>query len=179
MFCYQGLVDSIKMMIKRPGFLKKCEEWRVRKSFQNTLSDIYDGKVWKAFLDIDGVPFLSLPYNFALTLNIDWFQPFKHSTYSAGAIYIAIQNIPRRERYASDNIILVGIIPGPHEPKKHMNSYLRPMVDELKALWNGVIMQPASGVPVLVRSALICTSCDIPASRKVSGFVGHSAYRGA
>ena len=177
MFCYQSLIDSMKLMLQRPGFAERCELWRKRKSAPNVLSDIYDGKIWKEFLDVDGVPFLSLPYNFALSLNVDWFQPFKHSTYSAGAIYIAIQNIPRNERYSTDNVILVGIIPGPHEPKKNMNSYLVPLVDELKKLWSGVIMQSASGVPVLVRSALVCTSCDIPASRKVSGFVGHSAYR--
>ena len=123
-------------------------------------------------------PFLSAPYNFAFTLNIDWFQPFKHSTYSAGAMYIAIQNLPRNERYRSENIILVGIIPGPHEPKLTMNSYLSLLVEDLKKLWNGVIMQSESGLQVMVRAALICTACDIPASRKVSGFVGHGAYRG-
>ena len=56
-----------------------------------------------------------------------------------------------------------------------MNSYLCPLVDELK-LWVGVVMKCSSGTPVIVRAALICTSCDIPAARKVSGFVGHSAY---
>lgn len=89
-------------------------------------------------------------------------------------MYIAIQNLPREERYTPENIILVGVIPGPHEPKK-TNSYL---LKELTELWNGVIMESALGTSVLVRSALLCTACDIPASRKVSGFVGHSAYRG-
>ena len=76
----------------------------------------------------DGI--VSLPYNFALSTNIDWFQPFKHSTYSMGAM-------PREERYSSENIILTGVIPG---PKKVMNSYLRPLVDELKQLWGGIVM---------------------------------------
>ena len=39
-------------------------------------------------------------------------------------------------------------------------------------------MQSISGIPVFVRAALLCTACDIPASRKVSGFVGHAGYRG-
>lgn len=39
-------------------------------------------------------------------------------------------------------------------------------------------MESALGTLVIVRSALICTACDIPASRKVSGFVGHNAFRG-
>ena len=126
----------------------------------------------------EGAPFLSLPYNFALCINIDWFQPFKHSTYSAGAIYIAVQNLPRRNRYLTENTILVVIIPGPREPRENVNTYLRPIVNELKELWTGVIMTNAVGAQVLVRAALMCVSCDILASRKVSGFLGHCAYHG-
>ena len=33
------------------------------------------------------------------------------------------------------------------------------------------------GVLIFLRAALICMSCVIPASRKVSGFVGQNAYR--
>ena len=91
---------------------------------------------------------------------------------------MAIQNLPHRERYTSDNIILIGVIPGPHEPSKVMNGYLSPLIDELKQLWQGVIMQSASDTLVVVRAALICTACDIPDSRKVSGFLGHNALRG-
>ena len=83
-------------------------------------------------------------------------------------------NLPLNLRYNGDNVILVGIIPGPHEPKS-MNSYLQPLVDDLIVLWKGVVMPSASGTSVIVRAALICTACDIPASRKVSGYVGHNA----
>ncbi len=41
-----------------------------------TLTDVYDGRVWNEFLNPQGRPF---PYNLALNLNIDWFQPFKHT----------------------------------------------------------------------------------------------------
>lgn len=85
----------------------------------DTLSD---GRIWAEFMNPDGQPFLSLPYNFALALNIDWFKPFKWSPYSCGAMYMTILNLPREERYIIENTILVGIIPGPHEPKKTMNS---------------------------------------------------------
>ena len=71
----------------------------------------------------------------------------------------------------------MGVIPGPHEPKGNINSYLKPLVKELKELWTGVVMPTASGTQVLVRAALMCVSCDTPASRKVSGFVGHNAFR--
>ena len=61
---------------------------------------------------------LSVPFKFALSLNIDWFQSFKHINHSIVALYLSMQNLPRHERYASENILLVGVVPG---PSKTMN----------------------------------------------------------
>ena len=119
------MTNSLKELVRRPGFVEKCELWRKRQIYLNTMIDIYDGKVWEIFLAPNGVPFLSLPFNFAFSLNVDWFQPFKYSTYSAGAMYIAIQNLPREERYTPENVLLVGVIPGPHEPKKNHEQLFR------------------------------------------------------
>ena len=47
------------------------------------------------------------------TFSVDWFQPYKHLNYSVGAIYIAI--LPRDVRYKVENVLLIGIMPGPHE----------------------------------------------------------------
>ena len=49
---------------------------------------IYDGRIWREFQFVNGVPFLAVPHNLALMLNIDWFSPLKHSPYSVGAIYM-------------------------------------------------------------------------------------------
>lgn len=91
-----------------------------------------------------------------------------------------VQNLPRQIRYKMENIILVGVIPGPKEPKLTMNSYLYPLVQEMKELWEGVII-PCAATPVkcvLVRAAITCCASDIPATRKLCGFVGHSAKLG-
>ena len=95
-------------------------------------------------------------------------------------MYIALLNLPRHECYLQENIILLklGIIPGPHEPKKHINTFLRPVVEELKQLWNGVMLYDSQGMSVIVKGALLCIACDVPAARKVSGFVGPMALRG-
>ena len=37
-----------------------------------------------------------------------------------------------------------GIMPGPKEPKKNVNTYLQPLVNELKELWTGVPMKIAT-----------------------------------
>ena len=86
-------------------------------------------------------------------------------------------NLPRKERYLQENIILVGVIPGPKEPSLHVNTYLNPLVEELNKLWNGVILKSHNNNSIVVRAALLCVSADIPASRKACGFVGHNATK--
>ena len=77
LFWYKSIIDSLKALMARATFLQSCELWRNRQKFDNTLTDVYDSKVWHDFLDPGGIPFLSLPYNFAFAMNIDWFQPLK------------------------------------------------------------------------------------------------------
>lgn len=36
--------------------------------------------------------FFTVERNFGVMLNVDWFQPFKHTNYSVGAIYLTILN---------------------------------------------------------------------------------------
>ena len=176
-YCYKSLISSLQDMLKQPDFIRKCEEWRSAELDPDIYSDVYSGSVWKEFLGPDGSPFLSTPNNYALQLNVDWFNPFKHTQHSEGVMYISILNLPRKERFSQENIILVGVIPGPKEPSLHLNSYLEPLVTELLELWKGVILKNHNNHSVIVRAALICSSSDIPASRKVCGFVGHNALK--
>ena len=76
-------------MVNRPNFLKKCEHWRHTTRSPGVLTDIYDGKVWKDFMVVQGRPFLQLPNNLCLQLNVDWFTPYKHLKYSVGVIYLS------------------------------------------------------------------------------------------
>ena len=175
--CYKSIIESLDEMLQHKDFVELCEEWHDSVS-SGVYNDVYDGKIWKELASFHGKPFLSIPFNYALHLNVDWFQPFDHTQHSEGVMYLSVFNMPRRERCHEHNIILVGVIPGPKEPELHINSFLQPLVDDLKKLWKGVQMITYHGVPVLVRAALLCVRCDIPAARKVSGFVGHRATMG-
>ena len=151
--------------------------WKHRSIPHGVMADIYDGNIWKSFLKVNGENFLLKCYNLGLLLNVDWFQPYAHVQYSVGAIYIAILNLPHRLRYKRENMLLVGVIPGPHEPRLHINYFLEPVVDDLLKLWEGVQMDTAEGNQ-RVQAVLLCNSSDIPAMRKVGGFVGHAALKG-
>lgn len=123
-YLYMSIIESIEMLASRPGIPAKCELWRDRVVPPGLLGDVYNGKVWSDFQHVRGKPFLASPHCCGLILNVDWFQPFKHTQYSVGGIYLAIMNLPRSERFKRENLLLVGLIPGPHEPALTINSFL-------------------------------------------------------
>ena len=142
-FCYKSIIETLQELVKRQGFQEMCESWRQdNQSCSNGVyRDIYDGKVWNDFLAPNDIPFLSVSHNYALQLNVDWFQPFDHTQHSEGTIYMSILNLPRHKRFLQEYILLIGIMPGPKEPHYHINSFLKPLVDELKQLWQGMPME--------------------------------------
>lgn len=175
-YCYLGVEATLQQVIQRPNIEKWCEEWRYTQRNDDTYCDVYDGKVWQDFMNYNGSPYLSEPNNLALLLNMDFFQPYKHlKGYSVGGIYCVIMNLPRAIRYKQENVLLIGLIPGPKEPDHDINSFLDPMVKELNQFWSGKRLSCNEGAKVF-KCALLCIACDIPAGRKVCGFLGHNAH---
>ena len=73
------------------------------------MADVFDGKVcMHAFFSTAG--------NLGVMLKVDWFQPYKHTNHSCGVMYLVLMNLPREERLKPENVIIVGIIPGPKVP---------------------------------------------------------------
>ena len=178
-YCYLSLQLSLQSFLLRPEFYEHCELWRTREMLSEYLSDVYDGKIWRDFQSFHGNSFLSEPGSLALMLNMDFFQPYKHIEYSVGAIYLTILNLPWHARYKRENVILVGLIPGPHEPHHDINSFLQPLVDELMLLWQGVEFNiHSSNEKKCIRCALLCIACDLPAGRKTCGFLSYNAHLG-
>ena len=103
-------------------------------------------------------------------LNLDWFQPYEGTVYSTGVIYAAICNLSRDIRFKQENMLILGILPGPNEVSLHkINHYLAPIVDELLSLWTGIILNRTFGYQNgrNIHAALILISCNISAARKI------------
>lgn len=166
-----SLISCMQFLLLRRSFYQQCQQWH--QTFlpdSSILSDVYDGKVWKDFFYLQE-EVLDKKDSICFMLNIDWFQPFKHRVYSIGVIYLAIMNLPRSVRFKRENIIIVGLLPGPKEPSKNINSYLTPLVSDLLALWDGIEFKTYDSVTRLIRCALLCIGCDLPAGRKTCGFL--------
>lgn len=100
------------------------------------LGDVFDGQVWQDYQHVNGEHFLAEPNNLALMLNVDWFQPFKKCTLFSWSICLVILNLSREDCFKEENMILVGLIPGPKEPLLNIHTFLDPLRDELQELWH-------------------------------------------
>ena len=70
------------------------------------------------------------------------------------------------------------MLPGPSEPS-NINSYLEPLVRELSDFWHGKELNIYNvSEKKLVRCALLCAACDLPAGRKLCGFLSYTAHSG-
>lgn len=131
-----------------------------------------DADIWRLHKD-----FVSDPCSYLIALNVDWFTVFDN--YSVGAIYGVILNLPREIRMKPHNLMLLGVMPGPCEATLNINSYLRPIVQDLLQLYAGVQL-PTALCPSgrTVRAILVAICADTPATRKCAGFTSHGSKQG-
>ena len=129
---YVPLKESVHRLLQKPGIQSQLELWRKRIVPDDTMGDIYDGRVWRDFRDRDNSKFFEQQNRLGFILNVDWFQPFSRTEASVGALYLAIANLPREIRYHPENVCLLGIMPGGKEAAlSQMNEFLAPIVDDL------------------------------------------------
>lgn len=89
--------------------------------------------------------------------------------------------LPRSERFKQQNVLIVSVIPAFEHVPDTLNPFLKPLVKELKELWDTGIRLYTYESPsfkVLFKVALMCVASDIPAARKCCRFKGHSANYG-
>ena len=58
-----------------------------------------------------------------------------------------------------------------------INTYLEPLIKDLQALWDGITIS-VNGRAQRIRAAVACLACDVPAARKVGGFIGFRGIKG-
>ena len=177
-YSYRGIQKTLQDLILRDEYLDLLYS-EVTERTDSIFSDIYDGLIYKEFKFHDGSRYFSNKRNIGLILNFDFFNPFKNSKYSLGVLYAVVINLPRKVRFLWKNILILAIIPGPEEPKKTINSFMKPLVKELLHCWHGGIkLVETDGLKALYHVALVCVSCDLPALRKIGGFLSHNARKG-
>jgi hypothetical protein len=86
-------------------------------------------------------------------------------------------NLPPEERFKRENILIVGFVPGPNNPK-NLDSFMYPLVEEFVALergveaWNGYRQKAFT-----LHAYIAVVTGDMPGRSKLQGFKGSRALR--
>ncbi|KAL9675020.1 hypothetical protein QQ045_003219 [Rhodiola kirilowii] len=132
-----------------------------------------DGHSWKHF-DLSYPKFDADSRNVRIGLCSDGFSPWGMSSkqYSCWPVMITPYNFPPWMCMKPRHMWLTVLIPGPSNPKKRLDIYLRPLMDDLLRLWtNGVETFDAFRKKHFVmRAALMWTIFDFPAYGMLSGW---------
>jgi len=173
-FFYRQLSQMLHNKMSDPHYVSLVNCWRQREA---DYEDIYDFPLWREHAT-KGI--LKYDNNLALMLHLDFFNPFGRSRkkYSIGGIYVTNLNLPRKIRFKKENILVLAIVPGPKEPKLHLNPFMQLFTEELKKLDQGFAIQRPELGPLFYRARLLLITADLPALRKLLSFCGHGALLG-
>ena len=108
------------------------------------MGHVYDGKLRSDLQCIESRPFLSTLNNLGLSLNVDWFNPFEETHTPMELFMLLFLSQPRSECFKEENVLLVGMIPGPKEPKQNINDFLAPFFHDLQVLYEGISFENPS-----------------------------------
>jgi hypothetical protein len=116
------------------------------------------------------------PMSVCLALSADGFQPYSSDStvYSCWPVFMVPHNLPPNKYLKEGFIFLALVILCPKEPRKQMNIFLCPLMEELKELWQGV---DAYGSDLKcqfnLRAAYLWSIHDYLAYRKFVGWCVH------
>ncbi|CAM8883224.1 unnamed protein product [Rhodiola kirilowii] len=100
------------------------------------LRHLADGDIWQKF-NMEFLKFASEVRNVCLGLSTDGFNPFGASglSHSTWPVVVIPYNLPSSMCMRKEFNILTLLISGPKSPGKCLNIFMRPLIDDLKMLW--------------------------------------------
>jgi len=149
-----------------------------------TTTNIYNSETYCSLcgkkVKLDGRTFehqyFSGPRDVALGLSTDGFTPFKRRKNTAWPLIIFNYNLPPEIRFHINNILALGVIPGPKKPLD-ANSFLWLVVQEFFRLGVGVqAFDILSSKLFSLRAYLIIAFSNIPAMSMIMRMKGHNGF---
>ncbi|CAE6431615.1 unnamed protein product, partial [Rhizoctonia solani] len=190
-FRYTPLIPQLRGRFQDPEISKKLG-YRVLAEQQyqpGKILDVFDAEYYRllrrTLLDPEtGYHFFDNQQDLALGIATDGFTLFKRrrrGLSTAWPIIIINYNLHPRIRNRLENVICVGVIPGPKQCKD-LNSFLVPLLDELLELESGVDCPTPptldrEGSNFVFRAFVIIIFGDMPAVAKLLMLKGHNAIK--
>ncbi|CAM9000576.1 unnamed protein product [Rhodiola kirilowii] len=169
---YLNIIPRLQRLFMMSSTAEHMSWHASRRDDNNKMVHPSDGESWKHF-NRCYPDFAAETRNVRLGLCSDGFSPFRSGqSYSCWPVMVTPYNLPPWMCMKTRFMWLTILIPGPTNPKKRIDMYLRPLIDDLIVLWNvGVDTFDASRRQNFnLRAALMWTISDFPAYGMLSGW---------
>jgi hypothetical protein len=138
--CYMPLTPRMKRLFisKKTTRHMRWHKEGVRENDQ-VMVHPSDSEAWKALDDFDS-DFTRDAWNVCIRLVTDGFSSYNTSasSYTCWPVFAIPYNLPPALCMKYEYMFLCLIIPGPDHPRSHINVMLKPLIEELKQLWQRV-----------------------------------------
>lgn len=174
-FDYLPISHRIKSMWASRDIAEMMKSYRAKFMLgaSNIRTDYWDSDLYK---DIHARGMLTNLTDMGFLLTADGVSLFQIGSFEVWPIFLINLNLPPLERVKEDNILSIGFIPGPKAPVD-LESFLRPLVDELHVLLKGYKVHDAhANKTFTLRGSVVLVSGDMPAMAKLMAMKGPNAY---
>lgn len=172
---YLPIADRLKRMYQSEKTAAAMRWHAEHEAEEGEMCHPSDGAEWKNFQQLHR-HFADEPRNVYLGLCTDGFNPFGMSrNHSLWPVILTPYNLPPGMCMNEEYLFLTILNSGPNHPRSSLDVFLRPLIDELKELWNsGVEAFDASlNQNFNLKAVLMWTISDFPAYGMLSGWTTH------
>lgn len=174
---YLPVIHRLRLWFSKKHRARKMSTYRKGvEADKDHLMDFWSGDLCK---DLKKKGILGNETDLAFALSTDGVKVFKsRRDFHIWPLILINLNLPPQERYKRRNILVVGFVPGPDNPKD-MDSFLAPLVKEFMALEEGIegVWNGWRKTAFTLRAYICIVSGDMPARATLQGFKGNRALR--
>lgn len=157
------VIPQLQKMFNRPGFYTSLSHRFSReKNIDNNIEDIYDGSIYRTYLERDSIFDLKCLNNISFTWNSDGIPLFNSSKYGVWPLSLQINELPIKVRNKVDNMILVGLWHGPKKPVA--NLFMNCFMPQFSKLYRGVSIHVTDiGREIELKALVLGGTLEMPA----------------
>ena len=173
-FVYIPLTNRLRLQYRNAVRAKALVEYRrnllerAQAAGQDELADFFHGHLYNDF-HVKKLGLFQDPHDIALHMSLDGVQLTNMRHHEVTPVIFMNLNLPPEERYLVKNILAGLVIPGPNKPQE-IDTFLRPLVDELLDLDKGVdAWDGYSNTPFQLKAWVTMVTGDGPALAEAIG----------
>ena len=136
---YIPLIDRLRLQYQAASRARVLSNYRqsfTEEDGRTKSRDVFDGDLYHGF-HRNELGLFQDRRDIALQMSLDGVQVTNLGHHEVTPVILINLNLPPEERVKVDNILASMVIPGPQKPKE-LDTFLQPLVEELKQLDRGV-----------------------------------------